>query len=90
MQCWHYIINSTKAMTALHRPPEGRKKMTVEIKNIGKITASKEVLNMISLWASQAAERNTLKGYEGLADEADKAASTIYKALKAAGLYENL
>lgn len=62
--------------------------MTVELKGIGKVTASKEVLNLLSIWATEAS-----RVYEGrerhyMAKEAQEASSSIFEALEETGYYK--
>lgn len=62
--------------------------MTVNIEGLGKITASKELLNEISL--AFAHERNyyILKGYESLEERSEQRADDIYNSLAKIGFYD--
>ena len=62
--------------------------MTVEIKGFGKLTANKDVLNIISMLADEASDR-----YEELnkiisANQAREIAKDIYDKLEKAGFYD--
>lgn len=46
-----------------------------------------DFLNQIAIWASEARDSFSGKGYEGLAEEAGRAVKDINKALKACGYY---
>lgn len=61
--------------------------MTVDTA-IGKITASKRVLNDISFWAIKAYLTFDEYGCERLAADAKEAANEIYDALEATGFYD--
>lgn len=61
--------------------------MTVEIKGIGKVTANQEVLNLLSILASEAADHYRENERYALAKEAQKTADYIYCSLKEAGAY---
>lgn len=63
--------------------------MTIELKGIGKVTASKEVLNLIAIWAGQAAESYEVKGLNALKRQATEADKEIYDALDKTGYYNN-
>ena len=62
--------------------------MTVDT-TMGKITASKYVLNMLSILLSESAESLADKGYKARSKQAETAADEIYHALDAVGLYEH-
>lgn len=62
--------------------------MTVEIKGMGKINATKEVLNEIAIAFSNSCEYNAQKGYYYLAKEAEEAFLTIHKELDKVGYYK--
>lgn len=49
-----------------------------------------DLLNSISIWALEAAEYNRSRGANASADFCDEVSTEIYKALKAAGCYENI
>ncbi|MBQ8426167.1 MAG: hypothetical protein IJX16_00180 [Clostridia bacterium] len=61
--------------------------MTVEIKGLGKITASKEVLNTLSslIWESSESYEN--RGRKALAKDASDIANAIYDELDKANYY---
>lgn len=61
--------------------------MTVDIKGIGKITASKRLLNelSISLWVASEAEES--KGHHDIAKRNEKISDSILLALKEDGYY---
>lgn len=56
----------------------------------GKITATQEVLNYISLTAHYAAEWYEEEGHIALSEEAEGFSSEIYDALKLSGYYNKL
>lgn len=60
--------------------------MTVNT-NIGKITASKEVLNSLSLSLSENAEGLANRGYYARSKQDQTTAKEIYNALDAVGFY---
>ena len=62
--------------------------MTIEFANGKKITATKNVLNMISLYASAAREKYEKLGYSALASEAEDFEMAIYNRLKEDGFYD--
>jgi hypothetical protein len=62
--------------------------MTVEIKGIGKITASKDALNTISIAFDEAAQWNKENGYDAFEERFANASQTIYEALLKAGFYK--
>ncbi len=64
-------------------------RMTVEIKGLGKITASPDVLNYIGLLAGQSMELNKQKGFFSSADYARFVLYTLHDALGAVGFYKN-
>lgn len=64
--------------------------MTVEIKGIGKITASKEVLNHISRLTQEASDSYHKRKRYALAEEAQGISDYIYLSLKQTGYYNNL
>lgn len=64
--------------------------MTVYIEGIGEITASEDALNKLSLIAIYASETYTAHEYFALAREANDIGFAIYKALKAAGYYDEV
>lgn len=63
--------------------------MTVNT-NQGKITATQEVLNYISMIACYAADRYEEEGLIGISEEAAEFSSEIYDALKLSGHYNKL
>ena len=63
--------------------------MTV-MTELGKITASKEVLNRISLAFDEAADDNKVKGYMSYSEQLSLAGSQIYDALNAEGYYDSV
>lgn len=63
--------------------------MTVETK-LGKITASKAVLNAISLMADFSSDRNFEKGYTASGARDKEISNEIYHALKSVGYYEGI
>ena len=62
--------------------------MTVNT-TIGKITASKDILNMLSLSLSQSASYLAKRGYTGRSKQDETTAHEIYVALDAVGFYEH-
>ena len=62
--------------------------MTVEIKGLGKITASKEVLNILSSYAWEASNSYEERGRNQLSINAYKMANTIYDELERNGYYK--
>ena len=62
--------------------------MTVNT-TMGKITASKEVLNMLSLSLSESAEYLANRGYYARSKQDETTAKEIYQALDAVGLYRH-
>lgn len=60
--------------------------MTVET-HVGKITAKKEMLNLISMAFSADAKLFRKGGYNYVADSRDRIAHEIYSALETAGYY---
>ena len=62
--------------------------MTVNT-NIGKITASKDVLNMLSLSLSESAHGLASRGYNARAKQDQTTADDIYNALDAVGFYNH-
>lgn len=64
--------------------------MTIEIMNgKKKITASKEVLNEISMWARAYANEEARKNHKALAELGDEVSDTIYYALDEIGYYDD-
>lgn len=66
----------------------GEKKMTIELKGHGKISANKYTLNYISILAEQAALQFSENGMTALAEEAQEIANDIYNILSETGLYK--
>lgn len=64
--------------------------MTVNIEGLGKITASKEVLNELSRAFSHQASYFTSCGYHESFLLADKRSDAIYWALQEVGYYDDL
>ena len=62
--------------------------MTVNT-NIGKITASKDVLNMLSLSLSESVSGLTERGYYARSKQDQTTADEIYHALDAVGFYRH-
>ena len=62
--------------------------MTVNIEGLGRITASKDVLNYISIAMSEASYHFELKGLSALQKEAKEYANAIYNELDSKGYYE--
>ena len=62
--------------------------MTVNT-TMGKITASKEVLNMLSLSLSESAESLAKRGYYARSKKDQTTSEEIYHALDAVGLYRH-
>ena len=62
--------------------------MTVEIKGLGKITASKEVLNILSSYAWEAQISYENRKRFALAKNASIMANTIYEELEKEGYYK--
>ena len=62
--------------------------MTITNRHGEKITASKEVLNYLSLALEDSAERQAEKGHECLQRTYKEWASLIYQSLKECGYYE--
>lgn len=63
--------------------------MTVEIKGLGKITASKDALNLISILASEASENFKNRGRDMFSKEAKQISHEIYEALESIGFYDD-
>lgn len=63
--------------------------MTVNT-NRGKITATEEVLNYISLIALNAADFYKERGFISMAEESAEFSLEIYDALKLSGIYDKL
>ena len=61
--------------------------MTVNIEGLGKITASKEVLDALSSAFSHEASYSTSCGYHNCFLKADARSNAIFKALYEAGYY---
>lgn len=64
--------------------------MTVNIEGLGKITASKDVLNALSSAFSHEAQLYADKGKKALFLQADKRSNDIYYALDKVGYYDNI
>ena len=64
--------------------------MTVNIKGLGKITASKEVLNELSMAFSKQASYYTAHGLEESFLVADARSNAIFNALLKVGYYDDL
>lgn len=62
--------------------------MTVDIQGLGKITASKETLNMLSIYLGVAPMKNVTK-LESFREGALHARDAIYEALNNSGYYSN-
>lgn len=62
--------------------------MTVNIEGLGKITASKEILNLISSLAYEARENYAATGYKAWAVQAKEVAEALYDALDEIGFYD--
>lgn len=63
--------------------------MTMVIKtSAGWIKGNDDTLNLISILASEAAEKFRREGSNGLAAQAEKISSEIYETLKANGVYD--
>ena len=63
--------------------------MTMVIKTrSGWIKGNDDTLNLISILASEAAEKFRREGSNGLAAQAEKISSEIYETLKANGVYD--
>ena len=62
--------------------------MTVNT-TMGKITASKDVLNMLSISFLESAVSLADKGYKARSKQAETTADEIYHALDAVGFYEH-
>lgn len=63
--------------------------MTINTK-IGKITASKDVLNYLSIICTQAEEYNKSRGYNASAEECKEVSYDLYNVLKEVGFYNDL
>ena len=61
--------------------------MTVEIKGLGKITASKEVLNTLSSIICEASGSYENRGRKALAENASNIANAIYNELEKVNYY---
>lgn len=73
------------------KPPQMKRsesKMTVEINGIGKITANKRMLNLISKMAYDSQQWQAQQGYDALAEQSMEISDEIYDRLKDAGYYE--
>ena len=64
--------------------------MTVYIEGIGKITASKDVLNNLAIIAGEASEGFTRNELFGFAKQAKDMDFAIYKALDKVGYYDGI
>lgn len=64
--------------------------MTVNIKGLGKITASKEVLNELTMAFSKQAAYYSEHGYKETFLLADERSNAIYYALAKVGFYDDL
>lgn len=68
---------------------KGNIRQTVTISNYGKITATRALLNMIAMFASECAIRREEKyGKNANTSEPQKLADEIFEALKKQGYYE--
>lgn len=63
--------------------------MTVNIEGLGKITASKEVLNEIALAFGSASKFDRSRNRNSLADKRYKVCNSIYDALDESGYYND-
>ena len=61
--------------------------MTVNVEGLGKITASKDVLNAIAGAFSYSSELQHIKNRDALADQHGKVFDSIYDALYESGYY---
>ena len=61
--------------------------MKVVVEGCGSIVANKDLMNLISLTFSKAAEMYRLEGCDALARQADKISIGIYKDLDSKGYY---
>ena len=64
--------------------------MTIEIKGVGKVTATKDALCELAFIASCATEYNKMKGYNATAQRQNDVFNAIYDALKAVGYYDDV
>lgn len=64
--------------------------MTVYIDGIGEVTASESVLNSIAIVFGEARENYERLSLSSLADEADKARSSIHVELAKVGYYDSV
>lgn len=62
--------------------------MTIELTE-GKITANRNLLNLISIAFMEAADKFNMDGCYGLADDAKENSNRIYKTLEASGFYKD-
>ena len=62
--------------------------MTVYIEGFGKITATQNVLNEISIMAGECAKWNDENGYHALASDYKDVSDRIYEALDEQGVYD--
>ena len=61
---------------------------TVEVEDLGKITAKASALNSISIALMEAARLDRKRGLEASANIRDKQSNQIYNALKVTGFYK--
>ena len=64
--------------------------MTIDIKGLGKITASKEVLNLLSAMAYDAETTQANKNHDAIARQYSGIANNIYDALLECGYYNDV
>lgn len=67
------------------------KRITIDIANIGrqsKLTADRGLLNLLSIYATEAAKQYQADGMDSLAEEAESISHQIFKALEKSGLYD--
>jgi hypothetical protein len=63
--------------------------MTVEVKGFGKITADERVLNLLSMFADEAAGKYKKDDIDLLAEGAKEFSDSIYGALREIGYYNS-
>lgn len=62
--------------------------MTLNLGTYGKITASRDAFNKLSLLLAEASNRYEERGLDALADEASEMAVTLYDELDKVGYYD--
>lgn len=63
--------------------------MTVDVEGLGKITASKEILNEISIAFGVSRDFYLKVGCNALADKCNKVSGSVHRALNDSGYYDD-